>query len=170
MKQTETQKQLERFRDYVIKESRKNLTRLGKNSSKRLYNSIDGRVKANPNSFELEFVMEDYGVFQDKGVSGKFRKFDTPYNYKTKMPPPRALDKWIQRKGLTPRKNGKFAKRKSLQFVIARSIYRNGIKPSLFFTRPFEAGYKKLPQELIEKYGLDAVTMFNESIYLLENK
>jgi hypothetical protein len=51
-----------------------------------------------------------------------------------------------------------------LAFLIARSVYRNGIKPSLFFTKPFEAAYKNLPQELIDKYGLDAIELFNEQI------
>ncbi len=80
------------------------------------------------------------------------------------MPPPKAFDKWLVKKGIAPRDNGKFTSRKSLAFLIARSVYRNGIKPSLFFTKPFEAAYKNLPQELIDKYGLDAIELFNEQI------
>jgi hypothetical protein len=113
----------------------------------------------------MEFTMEDYGVFQDAGVSGTKKKYNTPYSYKSKMPPVKAFDKWIVRKGLAPRKSGgQFSSRKSLAFLIARSVFRNGIKPSLFFTKPFEAAYKKLPQELVEAYGLDAIELFNEQI------
>ena len=109
LEKSETQKQLEAFKNYVIKESRRNLTNLKKNSSKKLYNSLRGEAKAMPNSFSMDFFMEDYGHFQDKGVSGVEKKYDTPYNYTTKMPPTRALDKWIVRKGIAPRgKNGKF--------------------------------------------------------------
>ena len=35
------------------------------------------------------------------------------------------------------------------------SIYKKGIKPSLFFTKPFEQAFKKLPEELTEAFGLD---------------
>ena len=151
------------FRNYVVKESKSNLTRLKKSSSKKLYNSIKGNVKISKNSMSVDFQMEEYGLFQDKGVSGKKTKYKTPYSYKSKMPPPSKLDKWIVRKGLAPRKNGKFSGRtidsagfkKSIQFLIARKIYMNGIKPSLFFTKPFEKAYKRMPNELIQKYGLD---------------
>jgi hypothetical protein len=164
MEKSEVQKALERFRDHVVSISKRNLTNKQKNSSKKLYNSIQGKVKANPNSFELEFSMEDYGVFQDAGVSGTKKKYNTPYSYKSKMPPVKAFDKWLVRKGIAPRDKGKFASRKSLAFLIARSVYRNGIKPSLFFTKPFEAAYKNLPQELIEKYGLDVIGLYNEQM------
>ncbi len=165
MQKAEVQKALERFRDHVVSVSKRNLTNSKKNSSKKLYNSIKGNVKAMPNSFSMEFTMEDYGVFQDAGVSGTKKKYNTPYSYKSKMPPVKAFDKWIVRKGLAPRKSGgQFSSRKSLAFLIARSVFRNGIKPSLFFTKPFEAAYKKLPQELVEAYGLDAIELFNEQI------
>lgn len=164
MQKDEVQKELERFRDYVVSQSRRNLSRLNKNSSKRLYQSIQGNVKAMPNSISIEFSMENYGVFQDAGVSGIKKKYNTPYSYKSKMPPVKVFDKWLVRKGIAPRKNGKFASRKSLAFLIARSVFRNGIKPSLFFTKPFEDAYKKLPSELVEKYGLQAIELFNEQI------
>ena len=167
MTKSELQIELEKFRDQVIEEAKKNLSRLGKDGGK-LYDSIEGRVQANENSFEMEFSMEDYGIFQDKGVSGKRKKYNTEFSYKDKMPPPRAFDKWIVRKGIAPRKQGKFASRKSLQFMIARGVYMNGIKPSLFFTKPFEKAFKQLPDTLIEAFGLDAVKLFDESIYLTQ--
>jgi len=158
------QEVLDEFKAYVIQQAKSNLTRMKKNSSKTLYNSIDGFVKKYKNSISIYFEMEDYGFYQDQGVSGTKKKYDTPYSYKSKMPPPSKLDKWIVRKGIAPRKQGgQFVSRKSLQFLIARSIYTNGIKPSLFFTKPFEAAFKKLPDELIEKYGLDIEQLF-ESI------
>lgn len=148
---------LENFRDYVIQQARSNLSRLQKNSSKKLYDSITGEVKAMPNSLRLYFDMEEYGFYQDKGVSGTKRKYDTPFSYTNKMPPPKAFDKWIVKKGIAPRgKGGIFAKRKGLQFAIARSIFEKGIKPSLFLTKPFEAAFKNLPDEMIKAYGLEA--------------
>lgn len=148
--------ELNAFRKRVIQQAKSNLTKTGKNTSKRLYNSLDSDLKVSQSSFQLDFMMAKYGEFVDKGVSGVKNKYDTPYSYKSKMPPPSKLDKWIVRRGLAPRDNkGKLLNRKSLQFVIARSIYRKGFKPSLFFTKPFENEYKKLSTDLIEAYGLD---------------
>lgn len=159
----ETLKALQKFRDLVVAEAKANLRKLGKDTSGKLSNSIKGEVKEMPNSIGVYFEMEPYGNFQDKGVSGTQRKFDTPYSYKTKMPPPSAFDKWIIKKGIAPRSaTGKFKSRKGLQFAIARTIFKKGIKPSLFFTRPFEAAYKTLPDKLIDKYGLDAEQLLNE--------
>jgi hypothetical protein len=168
MQQSELQLELNKFRDYVISQAKANLTRGGKNVSKRLYNSIKGNVKANPNSFEMDFSMDEYGIYQDKGVSGIKKKYNTDYKYTNKMPPAKAFDKWVVRKGLAPRDKGKFQSRKSLSFAIARSVYYNGIKPSLFFTKPFEKAYKKLPQDLVDAFGVDAIKLFNDSIYLTQ--
>ena len=160
---SETLKALEQFRDLVVAEAKANLQRLGKDTSGKLSNSIKGDVKQMPNSIGIYFEMEPYGNFQDKGVSGTQRKFETPYSYKSKMPPPSAFDKWIVRKGIAPRSaTGKFQSRKGLQFAIAKSIFKYGIKPSLFFTKPFEEAYKTLPDTLIDKYGLDAEQLINE--------
>lgn len=151
------QQELNRFAKYVIQQSRTNLTKGKKNSSKTLYNSLDYDLNVSPNSFSMSFLMEDYGVFQDKGVSGIKKKYNTPYSYTNKMPPPSKMDKWIVRKGLkgVRGKDGKFISRKSLQFMIARSIYNNGIKPSLFFTKPFKKAFTNLDKDIIKAYQLD---------------
>jgi len=156
------QEVLDRFIKHVVSQAKRNLTTSGKNASKKLYNSIQGEAKAFPNSIGIYFDMEDYGFFQDKGVSGIKKKYNTPFSYKTKMPPPSAFDKWTIRRGIAPRNTkGQFQTRKGLNFAIARSIFEKGIKPSLFFTKPFEAAYKNLPNELIDKYGLDVIELFD---------
>lgn len=164
----ETEKQLKAFRDYVVKESKFNLTRLKKNSSKRLYDSIKGEYKVMPNSFSMEFDMEDYGTFQDKGVNGLEVNRGSKYSFSKGFPSREmlnSLDKWIVRKGIAPRnKKGEFVNRLGLKFAIAKNIFKRGIKPSLFFTKPFENAFKKLPNELIEKFGLDVVKLFDNSI------
>jgi hypothetical protein len=162
---TNVKEELNRFAKYVISQSRANLTRQKKNSSKELYNSLDSEVKVSANSFSLSFLMAEYGVFQDKGVSGVKKKYNTKYAYTTKMPPPSKMDKWIVKKGIAPRdKDGKFISRKSLQFMIARSIFNNGIKPSLFFTKPFEKAFKGLNKDLVEAYKLDVEALMKNSI------
>lgn len=170
--------ELNRFAKYVIQQSRANLTKGKKNSSKELYNSLDSNVKVSKNSFELTFLMEDYGVFQDKGVKGTKSNYlenkDSPFSYKSKggknglkgMPPPKAFDKWIVRKGLKGIRNnkGQFISRKSLQFMIARSVFEKGIKASMFFTKPFKKAFKNLDKDLIEAYKLDVEALMKNSI------
>jgi len=91
---------LNKFAKYVVQQSRTNLTKGQKNASKGLYNSIGYTVKENPNSFSLAFLMNEYGTFQDKGVSGKEKKYNTPYSYKNKMPPIKPLAMWAKGKTL----------------------------------------------------------------------
>lgn len=164
----QTQKILDRFRLHVVKEARKNLTNKQKNASKRLYNSIEGNVKAMPNSISIEFVMQQYGAFQDKGVSGTQKKYDTPFSYKSKMPPSQPFEKWAKQKGIKPRgKDGRFISYKSLGFLIARSIFRKGIKPSLFFTKPFEAAFNNLPEDTVKAFALDVEELMSKTILII---
>ena len=78
MRLKETKEALIKFRNFVIQQSRSRLTKGKKNVNKDLYNSLEGNVKVMPNSINVQFSMEDYGVFQDKGVSGKEKKYNTP--------------------------------------------------------------------------------------------
>ena len=48
-----------------------------------------------------------------------------------------------------------FLSREGIKFALAKSIALQGIKPSLFFTKPFEKAFERLPDELVEAYGLD---------------
>jgi hypothetical protein len=163
--QKETYKYLNDFAKYVIQQSRSNLTRLGKNVDKKLYDSLDREIELGPNSFRLAFIMEDYGVFQDKGVSGTEKKYNTPFSYKSKMPPAKPITDWVTRKGFQFRKpDGKFMSYKQTSYLVRSAIFKNGIKPSLFFTKPFEAAFKNLPGELIEKFGLDVENLMNDTL------
>ena len=152
------------FRSNVIREAKRNLTR--QNTSGRLSKSLSSVVKESKNSIQISFEMEDYGFYQDRGVKGvKSGKSLDGYKYTNKMPPPKAFDKWIVKKGFSDKirdKKGRFVKRKGLAFVIARSIFEKGIKPTLFFTKPFEKFYKRLPNQLVEKYGLDMEKLFTQ--------
>lgn len=158
MRLEKTEAALEAFKNFVIQQSRSRLSKGKKNVSKSLYNSLKGFVKVMPNSVNVTFEMEDYGLYQDKGVSGTQKKYNTPYSYTTKMPPIKPLAQWVKKRNIRLRdEQGRFQKGnyQTIGYLIARKIYRKGIKPSLFFTKPFEQAYDKLPDELIEKFGLD---------------
>ena len=157
MQLKETREALNNFGKFVIQQARTRLTKRKKNVSKKLYNSLNYNINATSDSISVVFEMEDYGKFQDQGVSGKKTKYNTPFSYKSKMPPAKAFSQWVVRKGLDGVRDdkGRFIKRKSMQFLIARSIYEHGIKPSMFFTKPFNQAFDKLPPELQEKFGID---------------
>jgi hypothetical protein len=172
MQKDEVQKALDRFRDHVIGQAKRNLTTRDKNVSKKLYNSLKGEVKAFPNSIGMYFSMEEYGAYQDLGVKGKkssAKAPDSPYRFGSGRGKrgglTEGMQKWVERRRIQFRnKDGKFMSYKSTAWVMTRSIYSKGIKPSLFFTKPFESAYKNLPNELIEKYGLEATKLFQEFI------
>lgn len=126
-------------------------------SSGELLNSITSTgAIIYPNSIELGISMLNYGAFIDQGVSGTERKYDTPFSYTNKMPPPSAFDGWIVRKGFAPRnKSGQFQSRKSLQFAISRSIFKKGIYPTHFFSDAVIESENLLPNEIKESFQLD---------------
>jgi hypothetical protein len=164
---TETQKALNKFRDTIVNESKANLKSMGKDSTGKLSQSITGQVKEMPNSISMYFQMEAYGYFQDRGVKGvKSGRSESGFRFCTGSGPKGGLtsgiEKWVRIKGIKGRdKKGKFITQKSLVNAIVRSIWNKGIKPSLFFTKPFEKAFKKLPDTLITKYGLDAEQLFD---------
>lgn len=157
LKTEQTYKYLNDFAKYVIQQSRSNLSKSGKSNTKALYNSLDKQIEVSANSFRLSFLMENYGEFQDKGVSGTKKKYNTPFSYSSKRPPLKPIEDWVTKKRFQFRnkESGKFMSFKSTAYLIAGGILKNGIKPSLFFTKPFEKAFERMPDELVEAYGLD---------------
>ena len=160
----ETQQALEDFKKYVIQQARTNLTKGKKNVDKNLYNSLQGFVENSPDGFTVYFEMEDYGMFQDQGVRGKKYYYadkatsGSPFSYKDKMPPIKPLAEWAKKRGLRLRDDkGKFKKGNynTIGFLIARSIFEKGMKASLFFTKPFQRAFERLPEDLREAFGKD---------------
>ena len=167
------QEELDKFKKYVIQQSKSNLTKQGRNVSKSLYNSIKGEAKAMPNSFYLNFEMESYGQFLDKGVKGKnssSKAPNSPFKFGSgtgkKGGLTQGIDRWVRarRFQFRDKETGKFLSYESTAFLITRSIYSKGTKPTLFFTKPFNKYFEKLPEELITRYGLDASELFKYTI------
>ena len=157
------QEELNKFAKYVIQQSRSNLSKSDKNVSKELYNSLGYNVEVTTKGAELGFSMEQYGEFQDKGVRGKSSSAkapNSPFRFGSgtgkKGGLTNSINKWVKRRGIQfkDRKSGRFLSYQSTAFLISRSIYQKGIKPSLFFTKPFVAAFKRLPDELLEAYSI----------------
>ena len=167
------QKALDRFVKHVTSRAKANLTNGDRNVSKKLYNSIKGEVKVMPNSIGVYFQMEEYGEFQDQGVKGKrssLRAPKSPFKFGSgrgkKGGLTEAIEKWVKarRFQFRDKRSKKFMSYKSTAWLITKSIYAKGLKPTLFFTKPFQEAYKNLPDELAKEYGLEVTELFKMSI------
>jgi len=161
---------LESFGKQVVNRSKGNLQKAGKGG--KLEESMKFEVITTTDGFTVQFYMSSYGQFVDKGVSGtqtertfkdyKGKVIKTPYSYKNSkghsQPPSKALDKWVVRKGIAPRDaSGKFMKRKTITFLIARSIGRNGIQGISFFQKPLGLGLKQFGKDLLGNVKEDII-------------
>lgn len=170
----EVEKTIKRFRDYVIQQSRSNLSKSGKNNSKELYNSLKGEVVSENGYTIVGFQMADYGAFVDKGVKGKTssnKAPNSPFKFGSgtgkKGGLTKGINQWVKQKGFQfrDRKSGRFLSYDSTAYLITRSIFHKGIKPSLFFTKPFEEGYKKyIDVDLLKAFGQDIETMVDYNL------
>jgi len=164
-----SQKIVEKFRDYVVSQSRANLSKGGKNVTNGLYNVIQGEVINDNGFFVVGFDLGPYGSFQDQGVRGKSSSAkapNSPFRFGSGTGPKGGLtagiQKWVKAKGFLFRdkKTGQMLSRETTAYLITRSIYHKGIKPSLFFTKPFEAGFKKyIDVSLLLEFGKDVETI-----------
>ena len=165
MQLNEVNKTLNKFGKYVVSQSRANLTRGKKNYTNNLYESITYIVEED--SSRIYFEMDDYGMFQDQGVKGKNPKLvkngkqkapNSKFSFKNKMPPQKPLREWAKSKNIRLRDSkGKYQKGsyQTIGFILQKRIFAQGIKPSLFFTKPFAKAFKNLPPELGNSFGID---------------
>lgn len=160
---------LEKYRDIVIEESKNNLARLGKKNTGGLYDKIIGKeVTVTEKYLEFNIEMPYYSTFVDKGVSGTITKYNTPYKYTDKKPPASAIIDWVSKKRFQFQdKKGRFLSYKSTGYAVREGIYKYGIKPSLFFTKPFQKYFKDVPQEITDAFGLDVSKFI--SLIITEN-
>jgi hypothetical protein len=172
LRESGLQAALDKFKASVIKQARTNLSKGDRNVSRKLYNSLKGEAKVYAKGYFLNFQMEEYGNYQDKGVKGKrssSRAPNSPYKFGSgkgaKGGLTEGIQRWVKaRKFQFKDKKGKFMSYDSTAWIITRSIYAKGLRPTLFFTKPFEAAYKRLPQELVNDLKIDLEKIFNYSI------
>lgn len=169
------QTELQSFGKYVVQQSRSNLTRQKHNVSKDLYNSIYYDLTEKNGNYDLSFIMDEYGTFLDKGVKGanpslvkggKQKGGNSPYSFKVKRPPMQPLADWAKKRNIRLRdKEGKFKKGnyRTIGFILQRSIFAQGIKPSMFFTKPFLVAFDRYPQLLSKAFAQDIIDIFKDN-------
>jgi len=166
---------LNSFGKQVVNRSKGNLKKAGKDG--KLEESISFKVIQKGENYTVQFYMSSYGQFVDKGVSGtqkertfknyKSKVIKSPYSYKNSkghsQPPSKALDGWAVKKGIAPRDaKGRFMKRKTLTFLIARSIGRNGIQGISFFQKPLMLGLREFGKDLLGSVKEDIINSLTQ--------
>ena len=145
------------YAKYVIQQSRSRLTKDDKGGGD-LYNSLSYNLLEDDQAMLVEFMMEDYGAFVDRGVKGKTSTYPqtsaalSPFQYGSGTGPKggltKGIDKWLRKKRFQWRdKKGKFMSYQSMRYLIVKSIYNKGLKANLFFTKPFVAGIQKVREK-----------------------
>ncbi len=170
MKLDALKRYLNSFGKQVVNQAKENLASADKGGA--LEKSISFFVTAQKGLVTIKFKMDSYGKFVDKGVSGtekersfkdyKGKTLKSPFGYKKSkghsQPPTKALDKWIVKKGIAPRdKEGKFMSRKSIKFLIARSIGKKGIQGISFFQKPLMLGMQQFSGKFLEGIKEDII-------------
>jgi len=162
---------LESYAKYVIQQAKANLTKDvnqygGNKGGGALYNSLNYEILENSEEFIVDFLMEDYGIFVDKGVKGKTSTYPetkqalSKFQYGSGTGPQgglrKGINKWLRKKKFQFRDaKGRFMSYESMTYIISRSIYNKGLKANLFFTKPFEKGIEKLSRELYAGFVKD---------------
>tara|TARA_R100001443_G_scaffold47799_1_gene60278 strand:- start:9533 stop:10072 length:540 start_codon:yes stop_codon:yes gene_type:complete len=156
---------LKSYGKYIVKQARKILDQKDKNTTGKLRKSLRYKVIENENGFDIKFYASKYAAFVNKGVSGTQttrtyidkdgKRKRSPFKFK-KQPPSSVIQSWIGNKGIKGRdRKGRFITRKSLAFLIARSIKRKGIPAASFYTQPLSYSFNLFQKELVKNFKTD---------------
>ena len=82
------------------------------------------------------------------------------------MPPRRFIDKWIVSKPLKAGRDerGRFVSRKSLAFLIQRSIFQRGLERTQFFSKPFTQQLDKQTETITNAFADDLELVLEQTL------
>tara|TARA_R110000796_G_scaffold251820_1_gene384115 strand:- start:40 stop:591 length:552 start_codon:yes stop_codon:yes gene_type:complete len=179
----ELSEEFRKFGKYVVQQSRTNLTKQKHNVTKNLYDSLGYELsEPSPNLYDLTFYGDDYATFLDKGVrgadpslvkNGRQKGAGSPYSYKNKKPPMQPLADWAKKRNIRLRdKKGRFKKGnyRTIGFILQRSIFAQGIAPTMFFTKPFLRGVEIYTPLLQAALGRDIDELIRINVALQKQK
>jgi len=125
-------------------------------------------TEVNEDKLTIGILMDFYGKFVDKGVSGTIHKTPepSPFSFKNESVSPEmqySIFEWMRAKRIRLKDVGGQYKKggittksyESLAYVIARSVKRRGINQTHFITNPFNLMDKQLPEVLQQALALD---------------
>lgn len=151
-----------------------NLNKTNSVTTGNLLDSLDFEIISDRNGYTINFTALDYYKFVDKGVRGAGRSLKnstSPYKFKYITPSKShvtAIEKWIIRNRLTAtaRDANKYGRtgrerkaidptkgRQTLAYIIARSIKRDGLYETGFWSDAFEDTFKDFGVKMSEALG-----------------
>lgn len=180
-------KEIETFGETVVNRTRKNLKNEGMVSSGVLYDSIGYNVDQTMDGFIFEFIMVEYGFYQDEGVQGAnpskvnikqpdgskkpgFQKAPgSRFKFGSGSGPKgglfKGLDPWVVKKNISgTRENGRFISRASIKSAMSKSIFYQGLPPRKFFSRAWDQTTENINNQLAIAYITDVEAIFLELI------
>lgn len=158
---------LKSYGKYIVRQARGILKQKGKDDTGKLSKSLKFKITQDKEGYEIKFLASKYAAFVNKGVSGTKgrrtyidadgKRKQSPFKFK-KQPPSSVIEGWVKRKGIKGRdKKGRFITRKSLSFLIARSIKKKGIPAASFYTQPLSYSYKLFKKEMVKHFKADVL-------------
>ncbi len=182
----EVLKEIETFGETVVSRTRKNLKTEGMVSSGILFDSVSYNVDQTIDGFIFEFIMVEYGFYQDEGVQGanpsavnikqpdgsKKRGFQKAPGSRFKFGSGKGqgslfkgLDPWVVKKNITgTRANGRFISRASIKSAMSKSIFYQGLPPRKFFSRAWDQTTANIDNQLAIAYIADVEAIFIQLI------
>ena len=165
----ELDRELHRVGRLWKKNAQAKLRRDNKNASGTLTRSMKIRTGSERGNAFVDLTPSVYyWKFVDLGVRGAKRspyprQSQSPYRFRNKMPPVSVIEEWIKVKGLTGRdKRGRFIKRTRFAFLIARAIFRRGIKPTFFISDTGDRISRKYSQSIADAIGRDMAAILQK--------
>jgi hypothetical protein len=138
----------------LVKELTKNLLQLDKKATGDLIRSLDYKVVEKVDGFLVTLLADEHLKWVDEG------------RRPGKQPPTKALDRWVVARGITMKdKKGKFIKRESVKFLIARAIGKKGIKPTNVIQKTIDNVWTR-KKELIRKAAIEDINALIDKIII----
>jgi hypothetical protein len=171
---------LKSYGKYIVRQAKQILSQKGKNVTGKLSKSLKYKIIKSKDGYDIKFLASKYAAFVNKGVSGTKgrrtyidkdgKRKVSPFKFK-KQPPSSVIEGWIKNRGIKGRSAGtkyklkdgtvkrsgagRFMKRKSLAFLIARSIKRKGIPAASFYTQPLSYSFNKFKKDMMQHFKTD---------------
>ena len=178
---SEMEKLLAGYIERFLNKAADNLNKTQSVTTGKLLDSLDFNIESTRNGYIINFTALDYYKFVDKGVRGagaSLKNTTSPYRFKYLMGGGKgtkkksdlitAIQKWIKdnrmtatardvnkygRTGREKKAINTFSAEKTLAFLIARSIKRNGLMATNFWTDAFNDTFKDFGTQMSAALG-----------------
>lgn len=115
-----------------------NLTDYLKDNTPRNTGALANSYRGNADINGIEIYGLDYFKFVEEGVNGTEKSWGSPYSFNDKMPPASSFSSYGEN-----------------QYAIAKSVFKNGIKPRDIITSNLDSKVDKFGDDLIESIWED---------------